>query len=278
MKFWNLLKKMLFWGTLSTLLILIYFFIKEVDKSESSFFSSIINGIISGIVTATIIFIFQIIWKKSIIVWFENLLYQDVCIEGEWSGFIVPHIGLKDIDKIQKELAWKELKKRKKEREKRNSKKENDDEYEESHTKTKASSVNSETGENEELSAEVIIHTDKKNIETENKKIEFEFSPTPIFIKAELKRKGHSITGRIIETGGASDFHTYTVDGTFKNLIFTANYESCSKNHIDRGALSLMLLKNGEIFEGFFSSYGDNSHRILPMECVLSKRAPMDDN
>lgn len=279
MKIWNILKKTTFLLLVGAILISIYFFIESIKTNSTSFFDSLINGIISGIVTAIIIFIFQIIWKKNILIWIENLLYQDVCIEGDWSGFIVPHFGLQEIDEIQKNHAWRSFKKAIERRENLN----NEELKDEPNEITTASIINSETGEEEEISAEVIVHT-SKNGETQeeskinDKKRRLNISPKPIIVKAELNRKGHQITGRVIETGGASDVHTYNINGSFKNLILTATYESSSKDNIDRGALSLMLLRNGEILEGFFSSYGDNNHRITPMKCIFTKRNQVNDN
>lgn len=34
-----------------------------------------------------------------------------------------------------------------------------------------------------------------------------------------------------------------------------------------------MIIKNGEKLEGFFSSYEDGSHRIVPMKCILVKKS-----
>lgn len=277
MKIWDYIKKGLFWITIGTILLIVFFFVESLNKDSESFYRSILNGIISGIVTALLIFIFQVIWKKNIMVWIENLLYQDVCIEGDWSGFIVHHIGLKDIDQIQKDLAWKAFKEAM-----RKKKIYKETENEEKSEKVEASEINPETGEEKELSAEVILHSNKSSDKEQNqttavKTERIKILPQPIMVKAEIRRKGHSITGRFIETGGASDIHTYQIWGTFKNLILTATYESISKDHIDRGALSLMLLKNGEILEGFFSSYGDGNHRITPMRCVLTKRNKIND-
>lgn len=270
------LSKAFFWIIISGIIILMYLYFKNLNPETSKFYPSLINGIISGIVTALLIFIFQILWRKNFLVWIENLLFQDVKIEGDWSGFIVPYIGLKDLDKLQKEIAWREFQRMKAEKKffkARNNRKNNHGEEE-----TKATIIDSKTGEEQEVSAEVILHSSSKKNEQQSEdqpKQEarmVSISPTPIIIKAQLKRVGHSIKGKIIEIGGASDIHTYSIEGSFKNLILTATYESTSEDHIDRGALSLMLLKNGEVFEGFFSSYADQNHRMIPMRCFLSKK------
>jgi len=271
------LPKFIFWTLIICVGIVLFLQLQRVTTNPDKFWDSIMNGVISGVVTALLIFIFQILWKQNFLVWIENLLFQDVKIEGEWTGFVVPFIGLKDLDKIQRDIAWREFKKMQKEKTLRKRKKKS-----EQTEPTTASVINPETGEEQEISAEVILHSSSKKLEdgdskeTETKRV-ISISPTPIIIKAQFKRVGHSVTGKIIEIGGASDIHTYSVNGTFKNLILTATYESTSDDHIDRGALSLMLLRNGVVFDGFFSSYSDGDHRMVPMRCFLSKKNKLND-
>lgn len=94
----------------------------------------------------------------------------------------------------------------------------------------------------------------------------------PIEVRVEVKRVGHLIKGQIIEIGGASDIHTYSFKGSFKNLILTGEYENQDCTNIDRGSLSLMLRENGHSLEGFFSSYSDEDHRMAPFKCVLKRQ------
>lgn len=278
---WNKIKNALFWIISLSLTLVIFFYINSIDfKEPSRFYNALIDGIISGIVTALIIFIFQILWKKNIVVWFENILYQEVHIEGEWSGFIVPYVGLKDIDDIQKEIAWKIFKSKMRQNNQLENNSEDDvnDENSQVVGQTTAKVFDNETGEEKEVSAEVTVHSTNQNTnnQTKDKKIKVNISPTPIFVKADFKRIGYKITGKIVEVGGASNIHTYDVNGSFKNLILTGTYESTNRNHIDRGSLSLMLLQNGQIFEGFFSSYGDDVNRIHPMKCILTKKSQLE--
>lgn len=48
---------------------------------------NIIGGLISGVLATFLIFIFNSIWKKQIIPWFEERVYKDVAIEGNWFSF-----------------------------------------------------------------------------------------------------------------------------------------------------------------------------------------------
>lgn len=249
---------------------------KTFDKNLE-IYDSISTGIISGIITALLLFVFQIIWKNNIVVWVENLLYQDVCIEGEWSGIIVPYIGLDTIDKFQKDMAWRAFRQRVRDEKLKETKSTTTEEN------NKEEVLEAEIVENENdtdteksVTAEVLINDDSKNNTepntSKNIKVEYKISPTPIIIRAEIKRSGHNISGRIIEIGGASKIHSYNICGTFKNLILAGTYETFSKDHMDRGAFSLMLIENGKTFEGFFSSYSDSEHKVSPMQCTLSKR------
>lgn len=93
----------------------------------------------------------------------------------------------------------------------------------------------------------------------------------PIEVRAEIKRVGHKITGQLVEIGGASQIHTYSLNGSFKNLILTGEYENEDRCNIDRGSLSLMLRENGGKLEGFFASYSDHDHDMAPFKCILKR-------
>ncbi len=278
------LKKVLklIYGTLPYLLIIsfgiaVYHYVSISITQNLNYYTSIISGIISGIVTALILFIVQIIWKKNVLVWIENLLYQDVCIEGEWSGLLVPFMGLEDLDKITQEIAWKRFKEMHKEA--RNSKKLEETE------EVEASIYNEKTGKEEKISAEVVLSgvddndtKTKESVNSGKKTISVNLTSVPIIVKFEIKRVGHQITGKMIEIGGASQVCSYLITGSFKNLILSGCYETTSKDNIDRGALSLMLFDNGKKLEGFFSSYSDGRHKVVPMQCILRKRNQLAEN
>lgn len=252
--------------------VFLWWYLSGTSPSSANVFDSLAGGIISGLITALLLFVFAILWRKNIEPWFENLLYQDVCIEGEWSGILIPYLGLEDLDRAAKNAAWRRYQERLRKEQKADR-----------GEPIPASSV-SEGGEEKEVSAELILRDDSgpgsqsgENTEKE-KHIKIAIGSVPIIVRVEISRIGHKITGRIIEIGGASKVHTYTISGSFKNLILAGCYETCSRDHIDRGALSLMLKNNGKVFEGFFSSYSDNRHRISPMQCILKKKNQLGDD
>lgn len=250
--------------------VFLWWYLSETASSSGMVVSSLAGGIISGLITALLLFVFAIIWRKNIEPWFENLLYQDVCIEGEWSGILIPYLGLEDLDRVAQKIAWRRFQERlKKERK------------EDSGEPVPASSV-SEHGEEKDVSAELILHDDSSQEDAPEKEkekhIKITIGAAPIIVRVEIFRVGHKINGRIIEIGGASKVHTYTIQGTFKNLILAGCYETCSRDHIDRGALSLMLKNNGKVFSGFFSSYSDEGNKIVPMQCILKKKNQLADD
>lgn len=277
--FENYFFKALFWLTVFSITMLIGMFFIEENVIENEHYKSLIDGIISGIVTALILFIVQILWRQNLLIWIENLLYQDVKIEGEWNGFIVPFIGLDELDKIQREIAWQKYSKMREENSLDiNQNISSEDEEPTTNQTTTATVYNEQTGKEETVEAEIIFNRKKNNKESKKESTVITISTKPIIVRAEIKRTGHKISGKIIEIGGASDIHTYDIQGTFKNLILTASYDSTSESHIDRGALSLMLLKNGALLEGFFSSYNDNENCMSPMKCYLYKRNSRNKN
>lgn len=240
--------------------------------SHSEWAPPILNGVISGVVTAILLLLFSILLKKHVRPGLENLLYKGVRVEGIWNGVLVPYIGVEDIDRDRIRIGLEIVRRRKKERSK----------VGEPRKKRSANST--------DLSASVIDNN------REHRKVEAEYVPvaeggpkkdegevvsrrifievakfTPIEVRAVIHRSGHRIVGEIVEIGGASGVHTYTVCGSFKNLILTGEYENNHSGYIDRGSLSLMLKKNGKEFHGFFASYADIENKIVPFRCVLKR-------
>ena len=269
-KFISMLWAILPHATLIFIGVFLWWYLNTTTTSSMPVISSIASGIISGLVTAFMLFVFAILWKKNITPWFENLLYQDVCIEGEWSGILIPYLGLEDIDEIAKKAAWNRYLRRIREEQKK-----------ERGEAIPASSID-DNGEGKEVSAELILHNDSVDSESKpqdyEKHIKISIGAVPIVIRVEIERIGHKITGRIIEIGGASKVHTYNISGSFKNLILSGCYDTCSRDHIDRGAMSLMLKNNGKEFEGFFSSYTDHKNKIAPMQYIIKKKNQLADD
>lgn len=249
----------------------------EFSNSQSHDLAEpIVNGVIGGIVTSILILIFTIIWKSNITPWIENLLYRDTKIEGVWDGVLVPYIGIDEIDKRRLQVAMGIIERRRKQS---NRDKENKDNEENKNSNLVSAVSIDHEGKEENVEAELILKKESKenNKDEEDELIDRRFfikissGVEPIEIRAEFTRIGHSITGKLIEIGGASQIHTYTVKGSFKNLILTAEYENDDRTNIDRGSLSLMLRENGFKLEGFFASYADFDHHMASFKCLLKR-------
>ena len=250
--------------------------------SHSEWAPPILNGVISGVVTAILLLLFSILLKKHVRPGLENLMYKGVRVEGVWNGVLVPYIGVEDIDRDRIRIGLEIVRRRKKERSKvgepRKKKSANSTDL--------SASVIENNREQRKVEAEYVPVSDnrkkkdKKKDEGEvlSRRIIIEVAKfTPIEVRAVIHRSGHRIVGEIVEIGGASGVHTYTVCGSFKNLILTGEYENNHSGYIDRGSLSLMLKKNGQEFHGFFASYADIENKIVPFRCVL-KRQGIDND
>lgn len=226
----------------------------------------ITEGVIGGIVTAILLLLFTTLWRTNITPWFENITYRDAKIEGVWHGFLVPYMGIEEIDRLRAQAAWRTIMKE--------LRAENKEKNEDS-IPVEASVENNE-GEKTASRAELIFQpreqttaSDKNEVPKKHKPISINVSVQSIRVRAEFWRVGHKVEGRVIEIGGASEVHTYYVYSTFRNLILCGRYENENPQNIDRGSLSLMLKSNGEKFEGFFASYADEKNKIHPFRCVL---------
>lgn len=246
-------------------------------QAQADLAEPIVNGVIAGVVTSILILVFSIIWRSNITPWLENLLYKDTRVEGVWNGVLVPYIGIDEIDKRRINIAFGVIEKR---RRKRKPKESENHEVNTSGTEISVSASAQEKEGNRDIEAELIIK-DAPQAETHDSSdelidrkffIKIGSGVSPIEVRVEIQRVGHSIRGNIVEIGGASDIHTYSFIGSFKNLILTGQYENQDCSHIDRGSLSLMLRRNGRNLEGFFSSYADGDHKMAPFKCVLKRQ------
>ena len=70
-------------------------------------------------------------------------------------------------------------------------------------------------------------------------------------------------------TKGPKAGSTWHYVGTFKNLILTATYTPTNKMMLDRGAITLMLMNNGEKLRGWLTFYSndDNTVQAVEYEC-----------
>lgn len=246
-------------------------------QTQADLAEPIVNGVIGGVVTSLLILIFTILWNSNITPWIENLLYKDTKLEGVWNGVLVPYIGIEEIDKRRIDVAFGIVERRRRKRKKT----QKEAQPEEGNGKSLAISATSQENDCErDIEAELILKEPAKSNPDEDKGelidrrvfLKIGSGMAPIEVRVEIKRVGHSITGQIVEIGGASDIHTYSVKGSFKNLILTGEYENQDCSHIDRGSLSLMLRGNGRSLEGFFSSYDDGEHHMAPFKCVLKRQ------
>ena len=253
---------------------------------DASFFNShsqwappIFNGVVSGIVTTGLLVVLSITFKSHLRPTLENLQYRGVKIEGVWNGVLVPFIGVDEIDKHRIKIGMAEIRKRKQSRKEKRS-------GESSGANQISATAISHDGSQRNIEVELIANdvgegdSDKNNdSEVVGRRFFIAVSKfSPIEVRAQFERVGHEIKGEIVEIGGASDIHTYSVRGSFKNLILTGEYENNHSGHIDRGSLSLMLVKNGREFRGFFSSYADSEHKIVPFRCVLRRHGMDQEN
>jgi len=260
--------KILYLIPLALLIYIIYLIIKWTNYSIANSYeisSHLLQGVISGVITAFILFIFNFVVKANIKPWFENIVYKDTKVEGIWDGFLYPYIGIDEIDKIRSRRVFEVFEK---ERENKPVK-ENINPGNEIEAKI--------IDGNGEQQIEAKLLPDEDTEKTDNihrKRILVSvnvIAVEKINIRVEIKRIGHKISGQIVEIGGASKVHTYSIEGTFKNLIFNAIYENENRICIDRGSLSLMLINNGESLSGFFSSYSDTGNCMRPMKCELRR-------
>ncbi|MBT1063035.1 hypothetical protein KJY73_05575 [Bowmanella sp. Y26] len=257
--------------------ILCWNWFKFTAQTQADLAEPIVNGVIGGVVTSILILIFTILWKSNITPWIENLLYKDTRLEGVWNGVLVPYIGIEEIDKRRIDVAFGIVERRRRKRKKA----QEEGQVEASNGNSLAISATSKDNEVErDIDAELIFKEPVKSTQDEDESelidrkifLKIGSGMAPIEVRVEIKRVGHSIFGQIVEIGGASDIHTYSVKGSFKNLILTGEYENQDCSHIDRGSLSLMLRGNGRSLEGFFSSYDDGEHHMAPFKCVLKRQ------
>jgi hypothetical protein len=57
---------------------------KRPNQWRISLSENIIAGLISGVLATLLVFVFRSIWRGLIIPWFEERIYKDVRIEGNW--------------------------------------------------------------------------------------------------------------------------------------------------------------------------------------------------
>ncbi|MFA7348156.1 MAG: hypothetical protein WCZ86_10375 [Desulfurivibrionaceae bacterium] len=251
----------------AVLAVAILFLIRKMGISDKEIITGMIIGLAGGLTTASVLLLIRHFINGGLNPWIENLLYRDAHVEGTWIGVLVPYYGVEELDKIVKNAAMNGMFTAMK---KKNAPKTTSSE---DICPIEASSVTN--GTEERLDAQLILpdKTDGKK-DKEKKTISFsiKISAEPIKVRLDLNRVGHRISGRITELGGASDVHTYNLEGEFRNLIAAGYYDNDNTSSLDRGSYSMMLIENGYKLEGYFSVYSDEIHRIRPMKCILVKK------
>jgi hypothetical protein len=86
-------------------------------------------------------------------------------------------------------------------------------------------------------------------------------------VVGDIRRVGHAIKGMATEIVGPHPGRNYAFTGTFRNLILTASYVSVDKHTLERGAMTLMLIENGEKLRRHMSYYAEREHCVGSIEC-----------
>ncbi len=272
----SILGKFISLWPLFTLIICGIFFVSYFDEKffseHSEWAPQIANGVLSGFVTAILLGVFSVAFRKHLIPRLEEIQYRGVKVEGVWFGVLVPYLGIEDIDQERIKVGIAEVRRRQVRRKTQDSGNIKDA----SAPDTRALTIESD-GKTREIKSEFIekeqeLDEDGSVLVKRGVVIAVKQFPT-IEVRAEICREGYKILGEVVEIGSKGTMQTYDIRGSFKNLIVSAEYESRSAEHIDRGSLSLMLESNGQKLRGFFSSYEDNENRILPFRCILFREA-----
>ena len=71
----------------------------------------------------------------------------------------------------------------------------------------------------------------------------------------EITRNSHNITSILTCVDGANKGNLYKFSGTFGNLILTGCYASIDPSRLARGTLTLRLIGDGQVMDGYASVY-----------------------
>lgn len=267
-----ILKKLranLHWLVIGLALVIAWRWAENAFENNQSIMKPLSEGVISGVLTSLFILVFATLWRSNISQWLQDITYRDAKVEGVWQGFLVPYIGIKEIDRARRQAAWAALVAEKIQ------KAESEDEDDAIDVE---SSPMDRSDEPIPTSAELVLSSEQTSQqsadmspESQPRRIGIGIGVRSIKMRAELTRVGNKIEGRLVEIGGASEVHTYALQGSFKNLMLCGNYENENPQNIDRGSFSLMLKENGLKLEGFFASYTDKDESIYPFKCELKR-------
>ena len=78
----------------------------------------------------------------------------------------------------------------------------------------------------------------------------------------KLKRKGHSIKGKITCINGCEKGEEYYVNGSFRNMVLPLTYETTDRKKTDRGTITFMCKNNGQVLKGKIALYQNDDDLI----------------
>jgi len=86
-----------------------------------------------------------------------------------------------------------------------------------------------------------------------------------------LTRKSVRVEGEARCIQGVSEDMRWKLDGYFENLILTLTYRALDRTKLDKGSITLMLVKNGACLDGYLSYYSDNGNCIKSVKMTLNR-------
>ena len=218
------------------------------STSEIGFalWTGIIGGVVAGIITAVFLWLCRLVFVKSIQPRIADLLYRDAEIAGRWKA----EFSYASMDEHRVDEFVNKVRNNERHRIMRFLNKAADEAKSQKGEDLTEKEVNPAPTE-KKTKPEV----KQKKISVKNNKPNHEFAIT-------LKRRGHNISGSMLCTKGSNEGRHYMLEGTFKNLILTAAYESTDKSEIERGTITLMLKNNGRCLNGYLVALSDEDHDL----------------
>ncbi|MBN8642953.1 MAG: hypothetical protein J0L86_14165 [Flavobacteriales bacterium] len=89
-------------------------------------------------------------------------------------------------------------------------------------------------------------------------------------IKLELNKIGNDITGKIEFTSGRHQGKSYPIRGNFHSNILTFVYSPSDPTSTSQGSGTFKRLNDGELFNGYFAYYSQDSDQIRTVECAFT--------
>ena len=105
----NKIRENLHWLLILCITVLVWSWLDYGLAKNFDVLKPIIEGVIGGVVTALLLLLFTTLWKTNITPWFENITYRDAKIEGVWHGFLIPYMGIDEIDRLRAQAAWRKI-------------------------------------------------------------------------------------------------------------------------------------------------------------------------